>query len=144
MLRCEGSDGEVLGSGLSGFPVVGEEFVEAAHGVSADALEDVAEIAERGDLMSFAGLDEAGQDGSGSPAVVAPKEQPLAVAQRAGSSFVPPQCLAGCVPRRCCRSPGFRPQSSAAGRPSSTTRMRWPAPRGFSAARWDVAVRDRP
>lgn len=55
MLGGGESGGQVLGSGLSGFPVGGEEFFEAAHGVGADALKDVAQIGERIDLESFAG-----------------------------------------------------------------------------------------
>jgi isopropylmalate/homocitrate/citramalate synthase len=56
------SGGEGLGSGLSDFPVVGEEFVEAVHGVGADAVKDIPETHERVDVESFAGLDEAGED----------------------------------------------------------------------------------
>lgn len=35
-------------------PVVGEELMEAAHGVSTEALEDVAEACEETDLKPFA------------------------------------------------------------------------------------------
>ncbi|MDP2895892.1 MAG: hypothetical protein Q8Q12_04945 [bacterium] len=71
MLRGKESGGKVWGGGLSGFPVIGEEFLEAVHGVGADAVEDIAEVCERVDLESFARRDEAGEDGGGSPAVVA-------------------------------------------------------------------------
>ena len=47
MLRCEGSGGEGLGGRLSGFPVVGEEFLETAHGVGADALDDIPKVGRR-------------------------------------------------------------------------------------------------
>ena len=33
-----------MSGGLSGFPVVGKEFFEAAHGMIAETLEDVAEV----------------------------------------------------------------------------------------------------
>lgn len=47
MLKCKGSGGEVLGGVLSGFPVVGEQVVEAANGMDADAVENVTEVGER-------------------------------------------------------------------------------------------------
>jgi hypothetical protein len=59
MLRYDGSGAEVLGGGLNGFPVVGEEFFEPFNRMRADAVEDVAEVGERVDLEPFAGLDEA-------------------------------------------------------------------------------------
>lgn len=40
--------GGSLGSGLSGLPVAGEEFVEAVHGMGAEAGEDVAGAGEGG------------------------------------------------------------------------------------------------
>lgn len=48
MLRCGGSGGEVFGGVVSGFPVFGEEFFEAADGVGADVVEDVAGAGEGG------------------------------------------------------------------------------------------------
>lgn len=42
MLRCGGSGEDGLGSGLRGFPVFGEQFFEAADGMGADVVEDVA------------------------------------------------------------------------------------------------------
>ncbi len=62
MLKCRESGGEVLGGGLSGLPVVGEEFLEAVHGVGADAMEDVAEVGERLDLESLTNGDEASEN----------------------------------------------------------------------------------
>jgi hypothetical protein len=63
ILAIWGSDGEVGGGVLSGFPVIGEEVVEAVNGMGADALEDVAEVGEGADVQSFAGGDEAGEEG---------------------------------------------------------------------------------
>ena len=73
----EGSGGEVVGGVVSGFPVVGEEFLEPFGGVGADALEDVAEVGEGIDLESLTRDDEAGEDGGGSPAVIAAEESRL-------------------------------------------------------------------
>lgn len=77
MLRGRESGGVVLGGGLSGFPVIGEEVVEAVDGMSADAVEDVEEVSEGVDLESLAGRHKAGEDRGGSPAVVASEEQPV-------------------------------------------------------------------
>lgn len=77
MLRCKGSGGEVLGGGLSGFPVVRQEFLEPFGWMGADAMEDVAKIGEGIDLESLAGGDEAGEDGGGLPSVIAAEEQPV-------------------------------------------------------------------
>jgi len=73
----QGLGGEVLAGGLSGFPVVGEEVVEAVDRMGADAVEDVAKVGEGIDLESFGRGDEAGQDGSSSPSVIASEEQPV-------------------------------------------------------------------
>ena len=45
--------------------------------MGADAPEDVAEASERVDLKSLARGGEADEDGGGSPAVIAPEEQPV-------------------------------------------------------------------
>ena len=65
-----------MGGVLSGFPVVGEEVVEAVNGMGADAVEDVAEVGNRVDLESLAGSDEAGEDGRISPSVSLLKNTP--------------------------------------------------------------------
>ncbi len=51
--------------------------MEPVNGMGADAFEDVAEVRNGIDLESFAGSDEAGDDGSGSPAVIASEEEPV-------------------------------------------------------------------
>ena len=51
--------------------------VESVVGVRVDAIEDIAEIGEGIDAEMFAGCDEAGQHGSGVPAVVAAIEHPV-------------------------------------------------------------------
>jgi hypothetical protein len=76
MLGGGGSGGEVFGW-CFGHPVVREEFLEPFGWVGADALEYIAEVGERVDLESLAGGDEAGQDGGGSPTVIAAEEQPV-------------------------------------------------------------------
>lgn len=58
-------------------PVVREEIVETAHGMGADAVEDVAEIGQGVDLESVAGGDEAGEDGGSSPPFLAAEEEPI-------------------------------------------------------------------
>ncbi len=73
-----------MGGGLSGFPVIGEEFLEAFDRVGADALEDIAEVGEGVYLESFAGSDEAGEDRGGSPTVIAAEEHARAEAQERG------------------------------------------------------------
>ena len=47
---------------LSRVPRVQQELFEPFGRMGADALEDVAEVGERGDLQSLAGGDEAGED----------------------------------------------------------------------------------
>ena len=63
MLRCKESGGDFLSGVLIGFPVIGEEVVEAVDGVGADALKEVAKVGEGIDLESLAGGGEAGEDG---------------------------------------------------------------------------------
>jgi hypothetical protein len=73
MLAGRGSGGEVLGGVVSGFSVVGEG-VEAVPRMGADALEYVAEVGEGIELEKLARAYETGQDGGGSPAVIAAQE----------------------------------------------------------------------
>ncbi len=49
MLGCRGSGGKVLGGGLSGFPVVRQEFFEPVDGMSDDAGRHVPEVGEGGE-----------------------------------------------------------------------------------------------
>jgi len=51
-----------------GFPLVGEEFGQSAHGVSADALKQIAQISEGIDTQSLGSRDEAAEHGGGAPA----------------------------------------------------------------------------
>jgi hypothetical protein len=57
-------------------PKIGDDE-ETFGGMGADALEDVAKVGERVDMESLAGGDEAGQDGGGLPAFIAPEEEPV-------------------------------------------------------------------
>lgn len=68
-----GLGGQLLGGALSAFPVVGEKVVKAIHGVGAGALENIAKAGEGTDLEWFASGDQAGEDGSGPPAVIPPR-----------------------------------------------------------------------
>ncbi len=71
---------------MSGFPVVGKEVVEPVNRMSAYALEDIAEVAEGGDVESFACDGENAEDRCGLPTSLAAEQQPLAQAQRGGGA----------------------------------------------------------
>ena len=68
MLGGGGSGRKVSAAGLSGFPVAGEEIVEAVHNMIADAVKDADEVREPVDIESFAESDKLSQEDSGSRA----------------------------------------------------------------------------
>jgi len=69
------------GGTMRRLPAVGQEFRQAADGDGGDAGQHVAEVVERIDAVPLAGGDEAEQDRTGGPAVVAAAEQPVFSAQ---------------------------------------------------------------
>jgi hypothetical protein len=77
MLGSSGSGGEVLGDGLSGLPVVGEEFLAPLSWMGTDTLENVTETSEQVILISLARGDAAGEEGSGSRTLIASEEEPV-------------------------------------------------------------------
>jgi hypothetical protein len=62
---------------VSSLPTVGEQVIELVVWVGADAGEQVAEVGEGFDVLALAGCGQAGQDGPGSPALVAAVEEPV-------------------------------------------------------------------
>jgi hypothetical protein len=58
-------------------PAVGKEVVELVVGMGTDSREQVTEVGERFDVQTLAGGDQAGKDGSRSPAVVAAVKEPV-------------------------------------------------------------------
>ena len=81
--------------------------MEPVHGVGADALEDVAKVGEGIDLESFAGGDEAGEDGSGPSSVIA-SEKELVLPSDSDS------------PQAATKSPPPPPNASPTGGPGTT------------------------
>ena len=63
-------------------PLVGEEFGQSALGVSADALQQIAQISEGIDTESLRSRDEAAEHGGGAPAVVATIKHPVLSSHR--------------------------------------------------------------
>ena len=61
-------------------PTVGEQIIEFLMWMGAEAREQVADVGEGFDVLALAGCDQAGQDGSGSSAVVAAVEEPVVAA----------------------------------------------------------------
>ena len=66
-------------------PVVGEEFVEAAHGMSWNLGEQVAQVNEGIDPVAPGALDQGEEHGGGAPAPPAAQVQPIASAQAQGA-----------------------------------------------------------
>jgi hypothetical protein len=62
---------------LSGLPVVGEEFFEAAHPTAADAMGNGAKVDEEIVQELAVSRDRTGESGGGSPSVIASEEQPV-------------------------------------------------------------------
>lgn len=65
-----------MGGGLTGVPLIREEFLKPFNRMGTDSVEEVVQISEWVDLESFAGRDKAGQDGSSSPAVIGAEGYP--------------------------------------------------------------------